>query len=137
MSAVYCTPSLPAAFRLSTTFATANNSEPLIASVEVAVTRPAATLVRVRSAPLEPMLTVLPGAVPAKPPKIVLPTVALSVPTAADVTEAAPRATSFENVAREFEPMATPVADFAVAVSPSAIAPTAPALDALPNATDP
>jgi hypothetical protein len=40
----------------------------LIASVLVAVTRPAATLVMVRSAPAEPTLTVLVALAPAKPP---------------------------------------------------------------------
>ncbi|WDD91001.1 hypothetical protein Bsp3421_000890 [Burkholderia sp. FERM BP-3421] len=43
----------------------ANNCEPLIASVLVAVTRPAATFVICRSAPGAPTLTTLAGVVPA------------------------------------------------------------------------
>jgi hypothetical protein len=43
----------------------ANNCEPLIASVLVAVTRPAATFVTCRSDPTAPTLTTLPGFVPA------------------------------------------------------------------------
>jgi hypothetical protein len=44
----------------------AQSCEPLIASVELALICPAAKLVRVRSAPALPMLTVEVGAVPAK-----------------------------------------------------------------------
>ncbi|MOA50827.1 hypothetical protein D3C78_1738970 [compost metagenome] len=50
----------------STPWLVANSCEPLIASVLVALRRPAATLVMVRSLPTEPTLTVLVGAVPAK-----------------------------------------------------------------------
>ncbi|MNJ02982.1 hypothetical protein D3C81_1592340 [compost metagenome] len=44
----------------------ANSCEPFTASVLVALRRPAATLVMVRSLSAEPTLTVLVGAVPAK-----------------------------------------------------------------------
>ncbi|MNJ45092.1 hypothetical protein D3C77_401730 [compost metagenome] len=53
-------------FRVSTALLVANSCEPLMASVLLPLTRPAATLVMVRSLPAEPTLTVLPGAVPAK-----------------------------------------------------------------------
>jgi hypothetical protein len=53
---------------LTVVLATEYNCEPLIASVLVAETRPAARFVRVRSEPAAPMLTVLDGVVPAKPP---------------------------------------------------------------------
>ncbi|MOA46099.1 hypothetical protein D3C78_1685720 [compost metagenome] len=53
-------------FRLSIAELVANSCEPFTASVLVALRRPAATLVMVRSLPTEPTLTVLVGAVPAK-----------------------------------------------------------------------
>lgn len=52
--------------RLSIAEVAANSCEPLIASVEPLLTRPAATLVMVRSLPTEPTLTVEVGVVPAK-----------------------------------------------------------------------
>ncbi|MCY1297942.1 hypothetical protein D9M70_474000 [compost metagenome] len=52
--------------RLSIAELVANSCEPFTASVLVALRRPAATLVRVRSLPTEPTLTVLVGVVPAK-----------------------------------------------------------------------
>ena len=67
---------------------------PLIASVLLAVTWPAATLVNCRSAPGAPTLTTLAGVAPAKPPKVIVPTVAEATPTAAAVVEPAPSATS-------------------------------------------
>ena len=79
---------------LSTTDASENICEPLIASVEVDVIRPAATLVMVRSAPTSPTLTVLVGLAPAKLSSVKLLNEALEVPTAACVFEPAPSATS-------------------------------------------
>ncbi|MCY1441781.1 hypothetical protein D9M71_581160 [compost metagenome] len=52
--------------RSSTAWLVAYSCEPFTASVLVALRRPAATLVRVRSLPTEPTLTVLVGLVPAK-----------------------------------------------------------------------
>ena len=51
--------------RLLITLSAANSCDPLTASVLEPVTRPAARLVSVRSAPGAPMLTVLDGVVPA------------------------------------------------------------------------
>ena len=77
----------------STCVATANSSEPLMASVEVALMAPAATLVSVRSLVEAPMLTVAVGAVPAKPVKVDAPTVAVVVATAAATVELSPMPT--------------------------------------------
>jgi hypothetical protein len=51
--------------RLLIAWSAAKSCEPLIASVLLALTRPAATFVKVRSAPGAPMLTVLVGDPPA------------------------------------------------------------------------
>ncbi|ESX03763.1 Tash protein PEST motif family [Mesorhizobium sp. LSJC268A00] len=56
MSVVFCV----------TCWLVAKSCEPLIASVDELLSRPAATLVMVRSAPTAPTLTVLAGVVPAK-----------------------------------------------------------------------
>ncbi len=57
-------PAVPAV-RLVMAWSAAKSCEPLTASVLLALTRPAATLVRVRSAPGAPILTVLVGLAPA------------------------------------------------------------------------
>nr|WP_051374441.1 hypothetical protein [Paraburkholderia sprentiae] len=79
----------------------ASSCEPFTASVELAFSRPAATFVICRSAPLSPTLTTLFGAAPAKlydfPP-----IVALEVGFAAAVTEPEPKATSPAFVAVAF-----------------------------------
>ena len=64
-----------------------------MASEDVALIAPAATLVSVRSLPVAPMLTVEAGAVPAKPVKVLLPTVAVVVATAAATVEESPMPT--------------------------------------------
>jgi hypothetical protein len=101
----------------------AKSSDPFTASVLVAVICPAATFVMVLSAPTAPTLTVLPGVVPANPLYVVLPIVALPVPTAAAVTLPLPKATSFALAATVFEPIATEEVPFVVAVVPMATAP--------------
>ncbi len=79
----------------------------MIASVLVAVTCPAATLVTWRSEPGAPTLTTLAGLVPAKPLKVVPAMVALLVGLGAAVTEFAPSATAPLLPAEAPEPMAT------------------------------
>ena len=90
-----------------TWLATAYNSLPLTASVLVAVIRPAATFVICRSAPTAPTLTTLLGVAPAKPLRVVEPTVALLVGFALAVTEPLPSATSPALLATAFGPIAT------------------------------
>jgi hypothetical protein len=93
-----------------------------MASVEVAVICPAATLVICRSKPGVPTLTTLAGVVPAKPPKVVPPTIALAVGTAAAVTEPCPSATSPALSAWALLPIAVPLATLACARVPIAVA---------------
>ena len=84
----------------------ANSCEPLIASVLLALMRPAATLVTVRSTPDAPTLTVLAGVVAAN--LYVVPAItALAVPTAAAVVEPEPSATSLALLATALGPIAT------------------------------
>ncbi|MCW0371534.1 hypothetical protein NB688_000976 [Xanthomonas sacchari] len=100
----------------------ANSCEPFTASVLVAATRPAATLVTVRSLPALPTLTVLDGVVPAY--AYVTPLMALLfVATTALVVLEEPSATS------------SWLAD-AVALLPMAIAPCVCELAALPMAIE-
>ncbi|WP_247873579.1 hypothetical protein [Burkholderia sp. LS-044] len=72
----------------------AKSCEPLIASVLVAVTRPAATFVIWRSAPALPTLTTLVGAPPANV-YVLPPMVPVAVGLAAAVTEPVPSAVLF------------------------------------------
>ena len=58
--------------RLLAAVATVNSCEPLIASVDVAETTPAATLVTCRSAPVAPTETTAVGAVPAAVPPLIV-----------------------------------------------------------------
>ncbi|MCY1237311.1 hypothetical protein D9M72_500020 [compost metagenome] len=90
-----------------TVLATEYNWLPLIASVEVEVTWPAATLVIWRSAPAEPTLTTLVGVAPANPPSTTPLTVALAVGTAAAVTLLLPSATLLSLPALAPVPIAT------------------------------
>jgi hypothetical protein len=92
----------------------------LTASVLVEAIRPAATLVRVRSAPTEPTLTVLVGFVPAKPLKTLPPTVTELVETVAAVVENAPRAMSPAKFAVAPLPMAMELLPMEVAAGPTA-----------------
>ena len=89
----------------------------MIASVLVEVTWPAATLVICRSLPALPTLTVPTGAVPANPPNVTPPTVALLVPTAGVVAfEFAPSATELFVLA--VEPMPSATASFPLETAP-------------------
>ena len=90
--------------------ATENNWLPLIASVEVEVTRPAATLVIWRSLLAEPTLTTPVGEVPAKPLSVTPLTVALETLVAAAVELLLPRATLLSVLALAPEPIATALA---------------------------
>ena len=107
-----------------------------MASVLLALIRPAATLVIVRSAPTSPTLTVLLGAVPAKIYWVPLRVVSV-VATAAPVLEPAPRATSSAWVVDELEPKAILRIPKVLAASPKAREPASDVLEPLPNATDP
>ena len=79
----------------------------MTASVEVADTRPAATFVMVRSAPLSPMLNVPTAFPPAK--LYVLPPITPElVDTAVSVTDLAPRAILLSVAAFAFVPIAMP-----------------------------
>jgi hypothetical protein len=88
----------------------AYNCEPLIASVEVEVTRPAATLVIVRTTPLPPTLTVLVAFVPANV-YVLPPITVVGVFVTAPVTEFAPNAMSFLLFATAPVPMANVLSD--------------------------
>ncbi|VWC79805.1 Tash protein PEST motif family protein [Burkholderia lata] len=90
----------------------------MIASVLVDVTWPAATLVICRSLPALPTLTVPTGVVPANPPNVTPPTVALLVPTAGPVCELAPSATELLVPATAPLPMATASVPVAVLSAP-------------------
>ncbi len=107
---------------------------PLTASVLVAETCPAATLVTWRSAPGAPTLTTLVGDVPAKVYETP-PIVALAVGFGAAVIEPEPSATSLALFATAFEPNASEPAPTAVAVLPKEIEPVPAAVLALPNAS--
>ena len=125
--------------KFSTRFATANNCEPLIASVELELIRPAATFWIWRSLPEEPTETTAPLpkplVAPAKPPYVWLPTVALDVGTNALVVESEPNATAFAIDAFAFEPSAVAPAIDAFAFEPSAVASSLIALVFTPIAT--
>jgi hypothetical protein len=94
----------------------------LIASVLVAVIRPAATLVIWRSEPGAPTLTTLAGVAPAKPPRVVPAMVALLVGLGAAVTEFAPSATAPLVPATAPVPMATASVPVAVLSAPVELA---------------
>ncbi len=78
----------------------------MTASVLLGVIWPAARLVRARSAPAAPTLTVLVALAPAKPEKVTAPIVAELVDTVAAVVEYAPSATSLLFAARLWAPSA-------------------------------
>jgi hypothetical protein len=107
----------------------------LIASVLVDVTWPAATLVICRSLPALPTLTVPTGAVPANPPNVTPPTVALLVAVAVPVCELAPSATELLLPALAPSPMATALLALAEALLPVAMALVALATALVPIAT--
>ncbi len=90
---------------------------PLIASVLVAETWPAATFVIWRSWPGAPTLTTPTGELPAKK-YVTPPIVALDVGFAALVTEFAPSATELATLASAFDPNASELAALAVALEP-------------------
>ncbi|VWB58959.1 Tash protein PEST motif family protein [Burkholderia lata] len=90
----------------------------MIASVLVAVTWPAATLVICRSLLWSPTLTVPTGEAPANPPNVTPLTVALLVGLAAAVTELAPSATELLVPATAPVPMATASVPVAVLSAP-------------------
>ena len=92
--------------RLVADLATLNNCEPLTASVEVALSVPAATLVTWRSAPPAPTDTTEAGAVAAALPPVRSNTPVLGAP----VTDPAPSATSLALVATAPLPSDTPLA---------------------------
>jgi len=103
--------------RLLTAWFVALSWLPLIASVLVGEIRPAATFVIWRSCPGWPTLTTPTGELPAKRYETP-PIVALEVPTAALVTEFAPRAIEFETFAVAFVPKASASAAVADAPEP-------------------
>ena len=85
----------------------------MIASVLLADSRPAATLVMVRLTPAAPTLTVLDGAAPAN--VYVVPLIVVdAVPTAAAVVDPLPSATSPALLATAFGPIATEFVPVAV-----------------------
>ncbi|CAB3773987.1 Tash protein PEST motif family protein [Burkholderia paludis] len=90
----------------------------MIASVLVAVTWPAATLVICRSLLRLPTLTVPTGEVPANPPNVTPPTVALLVATAGAVCAPVPSATESFVLATAPLPMATASVPVAVLSAP-------------------
>ncbi len=90
---------------------------PLIASVLVAETRPAATFAIWRSAPGEPTLSTPTGLAPATE-YVTPPTVTLDTPTALPVTEFAPSAIELATFAVAFDPSASALAALAVAPEP-------------------
>ncbi len=107
-----------------------------MASVLVAETRPAATLLIWRSLPTAPTLTTPVGVAPANPLYVCPPTVALAVATAAAVTALFPSATLFATVAEAKFPIAillVPAAD-TDAASPSATLSEPNALEFHPSA---
>nr|WP_063900005.1 hypothetical protein [Burkholderia ubonensis] len=108
--------------------------EPLMASVLVGVTRPAATLVSWRSAPGLPMLTTLAGLAPAKL-YVTPPITAFGVGFGDAVTEPEPSAIAPGLLAVAPAPKATVLGAAALARSPIAIASLPPAFAALPTAT--
>ncbi|SFI81250.1 hypothetical protein SAMN05192543_104303 [Paraburkholderia megapolitana] len=97
-----------------------NSWLPLIASVLLAVTWPAATLVICRSKPGEPTLTTPTGDVPANGPSCSEPIVAVAVATAPAVIEPEPRATELAIDAVAPLPSATEPLPEAVAPLPTA-----------------
>ena len=104
----------------------------MIASVEVAEIRPAATLVTVRSIPALPTLTVEAGFVPAKlcvTPLIV----AEGVATAAAVSEPLPIATALSLATFVLLPRAKPLAPVTVALLPRTIPLSAEIVELLPT----
>ena len=104
----------------------------MMASVEAAEIRPAATLVIVRSAPALPTLTVEAGFTPAKlcaTPLIV----AEGVATAAAVSEPLPIATAFSLATFVLLPRATPFFPVTDALLPRTIAPSAEAVELFPT----
>ncbi|SAL04557.1 hypothetical protein AWB83_07036 [Caballeronia ptereochthonis] len=112
----------PATFEISDVFwliawSAAYSCEPFTASVELALTRPAATLVIVRSLPAAPTDTVLVALLPANV-YAVPPIVALVVFTTAAVVEPAPSATSPLLVDTAPEPIATESTPVAVESTP-------------------
>ncbi|CAE6935872.1 hypothetical protein R70211_05388 [Paraburkholderia domus] len=119
-----------------TAWLVAYSSEPLTASVLVALIRPAATFVIWRSAPDAPTLTTLAGDVPATLYDVP-PTVTLEVGVAAAVTEPEPKATSLALTAVAPEPSATAPVVVAVDVLPRASEPVPVATFELPSATAP
>ncbi|MEN2829593.1 hypothetical protein LGIHADK_03105 [Mannheimia haemolytica] len=105
----------------------------MIASVDESKIRPAATFVKVRSLPTEPILTVELGVVPAN--VYVLPfSVALFVATVATVSELVPNATEPWCVAFAFWPRATAAVVVACDETPNAIEATPAAFALLPKA---
>ncbi len=90
---------------------------PLIASVLVAETWPAATFVIWRSWPGEPTLNTPTGLAPATE-YVTPPTVTLDTPTALPVTEFAPSAIELATFAMAFEPNASALVALAVAPEP-------------------
>ncbi len=103
--------------RLLTAWFVAFNWLPLIASVLVADTWPAATFVIWRSAPGEPMLRTPTGLVPATE-YATPPTVTLDTATALPVTAFAPSAIELATFAVAFEPSASALVALAVAPDP-------------------
>jgi hypothetical protein len=87
----------------------------LTASVLVAVTWPAATLVMVRCAVVLPTATVLVGAVPANPVKVTVPMAALLVAVVDWDADPWPMATSPALAAEAPTPSATELAAWAIA----------------------
>ena len=104
----------------------------MIASVEVAEIRPAATLVTVRSMPALPTLTVDAGLIPAKLCTAPL-MVAEGVATAAAVSEPVPRATALSLSTFVLLPRATAFFAVTEALFPRTIAPSAETLELLPT----
>ncbi len=88
---------------------------PFTASVDVAVTRPAATFWICRSLPAEPTDTTPTGDVPANPPNVVPPIVTADTPVAADVVALLPSATLLSIVALALAPRASELEPVAVA----------------------
>ena len=91
------------------------NWDPLTASVEVADTRPAATFVMVRSAPLSPILNV-PTAFPPAKLYVLPPIIPELVDTAVSVTDLAPSAMLLSVAAFAFVPIAMPFSFVVVAL---------------------